>query len=338
MNEENIYYHTLHNELNVLLEYVKQSLMDTIAGRNSTIKSSIELKKLKENYINYDKMNSILCIAFHNVSNVFYSLSSDIKQLLDELDKYIDETEISRVESAINSDIMKINYYDKIQRLREIEVSLIQLTYESEFSNKELTIDDSSETTKITVEESIKKMIETAIESLDIDRGIIELKSQNVIFDDKNTVNIGFDNSNDFNEQSNIKDKALKVIDLCNKIREEIQKEVNTTGFEFIKLQETVSMILAQNLEKIDKANSFFTSFVSGQYDVEHQEEREQLKQKIIEEYDTLVKELSALKEKLPEYLEDISKLEGRLLGMNIDRLKDEQSISEDNLGVSLLI
>ncbi len=339
MDQENIYYYALHNELNNLLVNIKQSLNDAIAGTNSTIKSAEEFKYLKDSLIKQDKMSGILFDSYHNISNNFYTLSSQIKQLLDELDKYIDEIELPRVESSINSDIMKINYYDKIQKLRESEASLIQLASECGLSNKELIINSSDlENGKLSFEDIIKRMIELEIESLDIDRGVIELKSQNIITGDSH-INVGlFDNSKELNEQAGIKDKAVKIIELCHKIREQLQKELDENGLEFAKLQETVSMILAQNLERVDNANKFFTNFVMGQYDdiakEEKKKENDRLKQEIIDEYDNLVIDLNRLKEQLPEYSEDLLRLETKLISMDIDKLREKQIVPEENIEV----
>ena len=343
MDQENIYYYALHNELNNLLVNIKQSLNDAIAGTDSTIKSAEEFKFLKDSLIRQDKMSGILFSSYHNISNSFYTLSSQIKHLLDELDKYIDEIELPRVESSINSDIMKINYYDKIQKLHESEADLIQLASECGLSNKELIINSNDlENGKLSFEETIKKMIELEIESLDVDQGTIELKSQNIITGD-NHINVNlFDNSKELNEQAGIKDKAVKIIELCHKIREQLQKELDENGLEFSKLQEIVSMILAQNLEKVDNANKFFTNFVIDQYDdlakeEEKKKEKDRLKQEIIDEYDNLLNDLNKLKEQLPEYSEDLLRLETKLISMDVDKLRRKQIVPEEKEKFALI-
>lgn len=345
MDQENVYYYALHAEIQKSLTDIKQKLNDAITG-NNIINNSFEYKKLRDNLIKQDQISGILFNTYHNTANSFYKVSKQLRKLLDELCSYTEEIEFSRLESSINSDIMQKNYYDKVDKLHQAEEKMLQLLQETSLSNHQLIIDDSSSEygkTSVSVADAVRKTIELEIELLDRDQGIIDLKYQDILVKDMDSSimidsNI-FDNSEELIEQTKIKQKSAKIIELCHQIQVELEKEEADKGIKFTKLQETISMISTQNQASIDAANQYFTNIVFDKYtsaneqelnfekEQEIKEEKEKLYAEIVEEYENLSKELKELQLKLPEYKINLDSLEQRLKSIDIDSLNNEKVI-----------
>ena len=296
-------------------------------------------KKYRESLIKQDEMLGILFTVFHSVSNNFYLLPNKIKSLVDELCKYTGESELSRLDASINSDIMKINYYDKLDKLHEYENRLVQLAYEESLCDKQLTVQNLSSLNKtdLTFHQAIKKMFELEIESLDIDKGNIELKYQDIITSGKSFLETISIQEDEKSRQDSIKEKSTKIIELCNQISREITAEENLTKFKFSKLYETVNMILIENQTIIENINNSFSHRVLEEFNDDSQkvEENSKIKQEIITEYGEILKELELLKTTLPNYLDNLNSLEERLLNMNIDKYKNSDSNGKENLIIS---
>lgn len=330
MDEKNVYYYALRHELKKSLMCIKHKLDDAITGNNIGI---FEYRNLRDNLVKQNQILEILFTTYHDIANSFYKVSSQLRKLLDELCSYTEEIEFSRLESSINSDIMQNNYYDKIDELHQAEEKMLQLLQETSLSNQQLIIDDSSSEygkASVSIADAIRKAIELEIGLLDRDQGIIDLKYQDILVKDKNSSTLI--DSEDLVEQTKIKEKSAKIIELCHKIQVELGKEVESNGIKFPKLQETISMISTQSQASIDAANQYFTSIVFDKYtdsvkEQEIKEEKEKLYAEIVEEYDNISKELEKLQLKLPEYKDNLDSLNQRLKNIDVDNLNNETVI-----------
>ena len=339
MDEENIYYYALHNEVNKLFTEIIKIIKNAISGDSQSLKKAEDFKTIKRKLIDYDKMLGILFYTYHNVSNSFYSLSDELKKLLEELEKYNEAVDNSSLESAINSDIVKINYYDKIAELHKKEAELLQLAYRNSLSNVGIIVNDKSnpyQKTSLTYEQVIKKMIELEIGSLDIDNGSVELKQLDII-NNEDDIEIldceDLDTTEELNRQREIRKKANKVVELCKKIKELLEKEQEVSKVQFLKLHEIISTILNKNQDTIDKANAYIMSFSFGEdNDIVEQQELNNDYQKEIQEltlkYNKYMIDLERLKTQLPEYQTDLDILERKLIEVK-DRI---QALEESTL------
>ncbi|MBR2678125.1 MAG: hypothetical protein IKE63_01785 [Bacilli bacterium] len=350
MDKDNFYYYVLHNELKNLFMSTTQRLNNIMNGNINT--STEEYKSIKTSLLKQDQISQILFSVCHGKYNKHYTLSSDIKKLLDELCKCAKESDISRIESSINADIMKYNYYEVLAKLREEESILLQLVYDISLSNKQLEVEDGP----LAVEDIIKRMIDEEINSLDMEEGTIELNYQNILLNDNYRFTMNLIKNGSLNDEDHLnnrlieKEKAAKVNEVCQELQKEINKEQETQNIELKRISETISMIMSENENNLSNVENYLSDLVFGeetevlpieptiQIDVEDkQEEFKEIREEIIKEYQDIVEELEILRNRIPDASEELDKLENRLKGINIDDLEKE-SVNNINTELNMSI